>query len=617
MRRYFLPFLLAVALVVVSLRGGSYDDLARGETFFVVWWVLGLCVVFGLLPRNRPSRPANVAVVSLIALAAWTAIGAQWSDSVGRTLLEATRTLGYAGALLLVVWTFGPRGWRWAALALTATAITVCSLALASRLLPGLTSQLDQTGYDTRRLNYPFNYWNAVGIWAAMTVGLALAWSAHAPRWWWRALPLGGVCVAVPVAYLTYSRSAAVGVIVAAVAVIALSRHRWLALVHALVAVAGSAVVIATIRANPQIAEASGYRGAGAVALAVAAALAGCGVAAYVTGVTGLERVRMKPRPARVALACVGAVVLLAAVAVGPGLARDAWDSFQRNQAVVTTGDPARRLTDLSGERRHLWAPALDAFGRHPIKGVGAGTYEFLWNRDPRWTHHVRDAHSLYLEALAELGLPGALLVVIALGALLLSALRVASRHPDPVSAGAGAGCAAAFLAYCIGAGVDWFWESTAVTCAAIAIAGVAAASGSRRARDRRPLPRVVVTLLALIALGLQTPILIAAAEVKTSQAAVRDRRFMAAVSAATIAVHASPWSADGYLQRALVLEEEGFLDAAASDARTAVAKERTNAETWLTLARIDVERGRTEDAIAAANTARKLNPRNPAFASP
>ena len=155
------------------------------------------------------------------------------------------------------------------------------------------------------------------------------------------------------------------------------------------------------------------------------------------------------------------------------------------------------------------------------------------------------------------------------------------------------------------------------MTCAAIAIAGVAAASGSKRARDHRPLPRVAFTLLALIALGLQTPALIAAAEVKTSQAAVRERRFMAAVSAATVAVHAEPWSADGYLQRALVLEQQGFLDAAASDARTAVAKERVNAETWLTLARIEVERGRTEDAIAAANTARELNPRNPAFASP
>ena len=56
--------------------------------------------------------------------------------------------------------------------------------------------------------------------------------------------------------YLTYSRAAAVGAVVAVLTVIALSRHRWLAALHTLVAAAGSAVVIATIRANPQIAEA-------------------------------------------------------------------------------------------------------------------------------------------------------------------------------------------------------------------------------------------------------------------------------------------------------------------------------------------------------------------------
>ena len=617
MRRYFLPFLLTAGLVVVAFRGGSYGDVARSETFFIVWWILGLSAAFGLLPRIGLSRAASVALLSLIALAAWTAVGALWSGSVGRTLQEATRTLGYAGLLLLIARAVGPRGWRAAAVALTAAALGICCLALASRLLPGLTGELEQTGYDTRRLNYPFNYWNALGVWSAMTVGLALAWSAHAPRWWWRALALGAVCIAAPVTYLTYSRSSAIGVVVAAVTVIALSRHRWLAALNTLVAAAGSALVIATIRANPQIAEASGYEGAGAVALAAAVTLAGCTVAAYLATVGGVERVRMKPRAARTALAGVAAVVVLAAVAVGPALARDAWDSFQRGPNVATTGDPAQRLTGLSGERRHLWESALNSFGRHPIKGVGAGTYEFLWNRDPHWTHHVRDAHSLYLEALAELGLPGALLLLITLGALLLAALRLAAREVDAVSAGAAAGCAAAFLTFCVTAGVDWMWESTAVTCMAIAAAGVAVAGGSRPARSSKPPPRVAVALLALVALGLQTPALIAAAEVSASQEAVRDRRTEAAVSAASIAVHAQPWSADGYLQRALVLERQDYLDAAAKDARAAIAKERVNAETWLILARIEVERGKVTAAIAAATKARELNPRNPAFASP
>lgn len=615
MRRYFLPSLLALALVVVALRGGSYDEVQRGETFFVVWWVLAIGVAFGLLPPVSLSRPAKIALVALIALAAWTAVGASWSSSVGRTLHEAARTLGYAGVLLLVVRAFGPRGWRGAAVALTVSAVTICALALASRLLPGLASELERTGYETRRLNYPFNYWNALGTWAAMTVGLALAWSAHAPRWWWRALALQGACVAVPVCYLTYSRSGAVGAVVAVLTVIALSRHRWLAALHACAAAAGSAVVIITIRAQPPIAEATGYEGAGAVALATAAALAGCALVAYLTTLVGVERVRMKPRAARTAVASFGAALLVAAVAVGPALAQDAWDSFHQSGGDAgAAGDPAQRLTSLSGERSQLWETALDAFARHPFEGAGAGTYEFLWNRDQRWSHHVRDAHSLYMEVLAELGLPGALLLVIALGGLLLAALHLAVRQTDPASAGAAAGCSAAFLTFCVTAGVDWMWESTAVACAAFAAAGVAVAGGSKAVDHPRALPRVALTLLALVALGLRTPILIAAAEVRISQEAVREQRIEAAVSAASVAVHAEPWSTDGYLQRALVLERQGFLDAAAKDARTAVAKERLNAETWLILARIEVERGRTKAAIAAATRARELNPRNPTF---
>ena len=87
----------------------------------------------------------------------------------------------------------------------------ICILAFASRLLPSLLpSAVEEAGIDTRRLSYPLNYWNAVGVWAAMTVSMALAWSAHAARWWVRGLALAAVCVAVPVVYMTYSRTAAI-----------------------------------------------------------------------------------------------------------------------------------------------------------------------------------------------------------------------------------------------------------------------------------------------------------------------------------------------------------------------------------------------------------------------
>ena len=152
------------------------------------------------------------------------------------------------------------------------------------------------------------------------------------------------------------------------------------------------------------------------------------------------------------------------------------------------------------------------------------------------------------------------------------------------------------------------------MTAAAIVCAGLALASGSRQEAQRRVMLRVAGSLLAVIALGLQTPALLAASEVRASQDAIRERRGHDALVAATDAVQTEPWSALGVSQRALVLEELGFLDAAAKDARRATELEATNSEAWLILARIEVERHRAPQAIAAANRARELNPRNPVF---
>jgi O-antigen ligase len=174
-----------------------------------------------------------------------------------------------------------------------------------------------------------------------------------------------------------------------------------------------------------------------------------------------------------------------------PTVAAGAWDSFQARQQGPAAADPAHRLTNLSGGRRNLWEVAVVAFRRQPLLGEGAGSYEFVWNRDERWSQHARDAHSVYLEALAETGLPGALLLVLALGVSLVVAVTAPSRQPAATSAGAAAGCAAALLVFCITAGVDWMWESTAITAGAIACAGLALAAGSREPSRRRVRPRV------------------------------------------------------------------------------------------------------------------------------
>jgi O-antigen ligase len=310
------------------------------------------------------------------------------------------------------------------------------------------------------------------------------------------------------------------------------------------------------------------------------------------------------------------ALVLILALGfmAGPSLADKAWDSFNSPAPTRQSADAAGRLTNLSGERRVLWEAALDTFRDHPILGSGAGTFEFEWNRSPRWTHTVRDAHSLYLEALAETGLPGAVLIVVALGALLVASFISPFKQLSPVAAGAAAGCAGAFLAFVIAAGVDWMWESTAVTLLAFACGMLGVASQSRDVGRPRPRTRVGIAVLSLAVLALLVPALVASQQLTESEQAAADKNPSEAAAAATRAINLQPWSVLAYRQRALVLEKSNLLAAAAKDARKAVDLEKENYENWLILGRIEVERGRPNAGLRAARRAQALHPHGTEF---
>jgi hypothetical protein len=611
-----LAALVVLGLVVSAVNGGTYALIPRTETFVLVWWCLTLCLALGILPRTRITFFLGIALVGLIGFALWTAASLLWTESHERTVIELTRVTGFVGVALGVAWLIVGANWRTASAAVAFAGVAVCGIAIASRLAPGLPTNPLRTIGLAQRLSFPLNYWNALGCWSAMTVGLTLAWSAHAPRWPARGLALAGTCLAAVVIYLTYSRSAAAGAAFATITVVALSRHRWLAAGHVVVAAWATAMVVLAVRAAPQINNGTGGAGAGTVLLVIGLVVAACVVAPLFTSWIRLEHVRLSPRRTReVALAAAVAVVV-AAVAVGPTLANRAWHSFE-SPTPAQTLDPAQRLSTLGGTRKALWQAALDAFDRHPFRGTGAGTYEFVRNRDPHKSFFVRDAHSLYLENLGELGLPGALLIVVALGGLLAGALRTTLRAGDPTGRGAAAGATAALVVFCVTAGVDWMWESTAVTLMALTAGVIAANGGGRMLLARRTLVRrLPVTIGAVIALALQLPVLGAAIQIRTSQRDVQARAFDAATSAATSAIQMSPWGASGYQQRALVLERLGLTAQAAADATRAVGREPTNWEHWLILARIEAERGRVGAAVADARRAAVLNPHAPLFTS-
>jgi hypothetical protein len=608
-----LAILSGLGLGYVAAEGGAYALIPRTETSVLVWWTLGLGVVLGLFPRARPTRILTIALLSATGLIAWMALSLLWTESPERTVIELTRTVGYLGVVLAVGWSFNRRAWRAGAVAMTCAAVGVCLLALTSRLAPSVLASPLTGEVLLRRLSFPLNYWNALGCWAAMTLALTLAWSAHAPRWPARGAALAGACVAASVTYLTYSRSATGAELLAVAIVIALARHRWLAAAHGLVVAAGTGAIVLAIRAEPAIARGSGGDGGAVVALVVAVVAAACLLAARVTWRVGLERLRAPSRHSRRAVGLALIAALFAAVGAGPALAGRAWDSFHRATPAVV-GDPAGRLATLGGTRSALWRVALQSFEHHPLGGTGAGTFEFAWNRSPDRSYFVRDAHSLYLESLGELGLPGTLLVVALLGTLLAGAVRTTLRAPDAAGAGAGAGIAAAVAAFCVCAGVDWMWESTAVTAMALALGALAATAGARQAPRLRPVRRLPVAVPMLLALAVQLPVLTAAVQLRSSQQAARAGEMDRAVAAATTSVQIAPWQASGYLQRALVLEALGLRRRAAADARRATDREPANWQHWLILARLEAESGAVDAAVAHVRRAAALNPRAALF---
>ena len=230
----------------------------------------------------------------------------------------------------------------------------------------------------------------------------------------------------------------------------------------------------------------------------------------------------------------------------------------------------------------------------------------------------MRDAHSLFLETLAELGIVGLLLIA---GGLLLIAVVAVSRamrgRPDlrPVFAA----IAASTVAFAISVAVDWTWELMVVPAAFLLLA--AAALGAPRDEEAgsdgpaaAPRARIALIGMAIAAMVVIAIPLATTNAVRASQNAVERSQLPDALEDARTATEIQSYAATPRLQEALVLELAGDLDAAAASARQATEDEPANWATWLVLSRLEARRGAVEESIAAYQEARRLNPRSALF---
>ncbi|MGH2833497.1 MAG: O-antigen ligase family protein, partial [Solirubrobacteraceae bacterium] len=307
----------------------------------------------------------------------------------------------------------------------------------------------------------------------------------------------------------------------------------------------------------------------------------------------------------------------------GPHAVTHTWDGFKSPKANVrvVTGDVQSHLSVLSGEGRYqFWTAALHAFTSHPLGGIGAGTFQFWWAAHGSIYAAVINAHSLYMETLAETGLPGILLLaVLLLGGLaaMVSRWRGAPSRERALLAAILGGCAA----FLVSAAFDWVWQIPALP--AVLLLLIAAGTGNilkrpGKAKSFSPTTRMraVWTALALVgALVIIVP-MVSAVSVRESQAQASAQRLAPALKDARTASSWQPYAATPLLQQALVMERAGNFSAAAVKARKAARAASTDWSTWLVLSRIEAEHGDARGAVAAYRHARSLDPRDPIFKS-
>ena len=124
-------------------------------------------------------------------------------------------------------------------------------------------------------------------------------------------------------------------------------------------------------------------------------------------------------------------------------------------------------------------------FAEDPLRGAGSGAFRVIWLRERPVAEGALEVHSLPLEMVLELGLPGlagfGLMVAGAAGGRRRALRRRPRRWPP--------GPAAACIAWFVHASIDWDWQVPTVTLTALILAGALVATGegrSARARTER-----------------------------------------------------------------------------------------------------------------------------------
>jgi hypothetical protein len=595
------------AVLLLAANDGGYFPPEWGWSAVVLAWVAAVALVIG---RNVALGGRDVAFLGIVsAVAVWTGLSAFWADAVQAPVLEVERTLVYVTlvATLLVTARRGGAGVMLAGAGVAG--VLISGFALVTRLRPDLFHLYDDP-VAHGRLYQPVGYWNALGIFTAMTAVLCLGAAMRGRTPWIRIVAAGALPPVASTLLFTFSRGSMIAVAIGIGVGLALDRHRLRSLAVALALAPWVALAVGDAHRRGALARggagvhAASAQGRPLLVIILACALASAASMAAVRVVEQRVVFSATVRRAYVAGLALAAVAVLAGAVATYGsplhMASRVRHALESKPPPVDSDQNLRLETLSLNGRPELWRSAIADVGDHPLLGSGAGTFEQYWNEHRPRNYVARDAHSLYLERLAEQGPIGLALVL----ALVLYPLGVAIRYRrDPlVLTGVGA-----LVAFTVHAGFDWDWEMPAVTGLALVAAAaivLSARDGATGPLSNRWRAGLVVASLAVGAVAFVGGI--GNEAIASSSDAVARGDYVKAESDARRAMSWAPWSDQGWIDLAAALVGQGRRDEAAAALRTATRKDPVDWIAWRRLA----DQTSDPERFHALQMSAKLNPK-------
>lgn len=620
--------LTALALGLSPFLYGFYDLSAWGPIALLL-----LAVLFGLVVA-RPAVPRPAALVSLgglVGLWAWSLLSTTWAESADQALTSANRWMLYAALLAILVLLL--RNEALGKLLLGCT--TALVLALGLYQLGIMASGEGPSLFLGPRLNDPLGYINGQAAYLVLGFWPLVALAERERGSFVSGAAVAGAVVLAALIVLCQSRAVAPALVVSALALLLLVRGRgrraWV-----LVAVAGGVALLGRDLLGVYLgASASGAVPSAAVLEQLS--LRVLGVAALVGVVWGvlhaLARVAGEAGSGqgRTVLAVASIAGLVALAGVGTvALSRvidDPVDQASRQIESFTSlgpsgaGTAGPRFVSAGGNRYDYWRVAVGQFRAERMKGVGAGNFDRTYFLERRTSEDVRQAHSIELQALGELGLVGGLALALFVGGALAGFVRRAwAARESTTDAGMAVAGGGMFIAWLVHTSVDWLHLIPGLTGIAVCGAAVLLApwvrrrSGPQRAGMRRAVvvASALLVVFAAAQLGRST---LAERNLEQGRAALASGDPSRALAESEASLSLNDESLPAHYLRAAALAQADEYVAARATLSAAAALEPHDFVPPALLGDIGVRRGDLRQARSDYGRAAALNPRDATLA--